>query len=52
MARLARRLTGHAIALVFSGGGALGFTEMGVYKALLELDIPFDYVGGQAWARL
>ncbi len=52
MARLARRLTGHAIALVFSGGGALGFTEMGVYKALLELDIPFDYVGGTSMGAI
>ncbi len=30
MARLARRLSGHAIGLVFSGGAARGFAHMGV----------------------
>ncbi len=46
MNRLARRLTGNAIGLVLSGGAALGCSQQGVYKALLELGIPLDYVGG------
>ncbi len=46
MRRLARRLSGNGIGLVFSGGAALGLTQQGVYRALLELDIPLDYVGG------
>jgi predicted acylesterase/phospholipase RssA/CRP-like cAMP-binding protein len=45
MARLARRLTGHAIALVLSGGGARGFAHLGVHRALEELKIPIDYIG-------
>jgi predicted acylesterase/phospholipase RssA/CRP-like cAMP-binding protein len=43
--RLARRISGHAIALVLSGGGARGFAHMGVQRAMEELDIPIDYVG-------
>ena len=43
--RIARRLTGHAIALVLSGGGARGFAHMGVQRAMEELDIPIDYIG-------
>jgi predicted acylesterase/phospholipase RssA/CRP-like cAMP-binding protein len=46
MARLARRLSGRGIGLVFSGGGARGYAQMGVYRAFLELGIPIDYVGG------
>lgn len=46
VARLVRRLTGNAIGLALSGGSALGYAHQGVYKALLELDIPLDYIGG------
>ena len=46
VARVARMLTGKAIGLVLSGGGARGFAHLGVYKALLELDISIDWVGG------
>ena len=45
-ARLSRLLTGRANALVFSGGGARGFAHLGVFRALNELAIPIDYVGG------
>lgn len=45
MARLARRITGHAVALVLSGGAARGFAHMGVHRALEELNIPIDYIG-------
>ena len=46
IARLARSQSGHAIGLVFSGGGARCFAHLGVYKALQEFGIPVDYVGG------
>ena len=45
IARLARRLTGHAIGLVLSGGAARGYAHIGVFRALDELGIPVDYVG-------
>jgi NTE family protein len=46
MARLVRILTGRAVGLVFSGGGARGFAHLGVYKAMAEAGIPVDFVGG------
>lgn len=46
MERLARHLSGHAIGLVLGGGGARGFAHLGVLKALEELGIPVDMVGG------
>ena len=45
-ARLARRLTGRAHGLVFSGGGARGYVHIGLIRALHELDIPVDWVAG------
>lgn len=44
--RLARRLTGTAVGLVLSGGGARGFAHIGVIQALEEAGIPIDRVGG------
>ncbi len=46
LARLARILTGNAVSLVLGGGGARGFAHIGVLRALEELDIPVDMVGG------
>ncbi|EQD70335.1 Patatin domain protein, partial [mine drainage metagenome] len=45
-ARLARVLTGRAVGLVLSGGGARGFAHIGAVKALREAGIPIDMVGG------
>ncbi len=45
-ARLARMLTGRAVGLVLSGGGARGFAHIGAVKALREAGIPIDLVGG------
>ncbi|KAL4401187.1 phosphatidylcholine and lysophosphatidylcholine phospholipase [Malassezia pachydermatis] len=45
-ARLARRLCGVSIGLVLGGGGARGCAHIGVLRALEELDIPIDLVGG------
>jgi NTE family protein len=44
--RIARLLTGRAIGLVLSGGGARGMSEIGVIRALRERGIPIDAVGG------
>ncbi|CAH2316920.1 patatin-like phospholipase domain-containing 7 isoform X1 [Pelobates cultripes] len=44
--RLARVLTGNAIALVLGGGGARGCSQVGIIKALIECGIPIDIVGG------
>ena len=46
LARLARVLTGNAVGLVLGGGGARGFAHIGVLRALAELAVPVDLVGG------
>ncbi len=52
MARLARRLSGHAVCVVMSSGGARGFAHVGVYRALTELGIPIDYIGGTSMGAI
>ena len=44
--KLARFISGHAVGLVFSGGGARGFAHFGVFLALKEAGIPIDMIGG------
>jgi predicted acylesterase/phospholipase RssA/CRP-like cAMP-binding protein len=44
--RLARTLTGNAIAMVLGGGGSRGWAHVGVLKACEELGIPIDAIGG------
>ncbi|MGQ0429124.1 MAG: patatin-like phospholipase family protein [Gammaproteobacteria bacterium] len=44
--RVARLVTGRAIGLVLSGGGARGFAHLGVVRALREHGVPIDLVGG------
>ncbi|MCZ6501736.1 MAG: patatin-like phospholipase family protein, partial [Gammaproteobacteria bacterium] len=44
--RLCRFLTGHAISLVLGGGGARGCAHIGLIRALQELHIPIDTIGG------
>lgn len=44
--RLARILTGNAIALVLGGGGARGCAQVGILRALAECGIPVDIIGG------
>ena len=46
VARLARRLTGHATGLVLSGGGARAFAHIGVIEELLAAGVTIDRVGG------
>ncbi len=47
-ASLARQLTGRGIGLVLGGGGARGFAHIGLMRALAELQIPVDVVGGSS----
>lgn len=44
--RIARYLTNTAIGVVMSGGGARGYSHVGVLKAMEELNIPIDFIGG------
>ncbi|MEX2130259.1 MAG: patatin-like phospholipase family protein [Pseudohongiellaceae bacterium] len=46
ISRLSRLITGRALGLTLSGGGARGFAHIGVMRALLEAGIPIDTVGG------
>ena len=44
--RLARYLTNTNVGLVLSGGGARGYAHVGVLRAMEELGIPADFIGG------
>lgn len=44
--RLARMVSGNAVGLVLSGGGARGFAHLGVLKALEEARVDFDLAAG------
>ncbi|MGE3284535.1 MAG: DHA2 family efflux MFS transporter permease subunit [Pseudonocardia sp.] len=46
VARLARRVTGRAVGLVLSGGGARGLAHIGVVDVLRRAGAPIDRVGG------
>lgn len=46
LARLARFLTGRAVGLALSGGGARGCVHIGVIRAMREAGIPIDAVAG------
>ena len=52
MQRLARRLAGRALGLVLSGGGARGFAHVGVLRAMEELGIEIDLIGGTSMGAL
>lgn len=45
-ASLARQLAGRGVGLVLGGGGSRGFAHIGLLRALQELRIPVDVVGG------
>ncbi|MEE2665165.1 MAG: patatin-like phospholipase family protein [Myxococcota bacterium] len=44
--RLVRLLTGRAFGLVLGGGGARGLAHVGVIRAIQEIGIPIDAIGG------
>ena len=50
--RLARFIAGRAVGLVLAGGGARGFAHIGIIKALLEAEVPFDHLGGTSMGAI
>jgi predicted acylesterase/phospholipase RssA len=44
--RVARIVSGQALGLVLAGGAARGFAHLGVYRAMTELGLAVDWVGG------
>jgi NTE family protein len=50
--RIARLLTGRAVGLVLSGGGARGFAHIGALRALAEAGVPIDLVGGTSMGAI
>lgn len=46
VASIARQMTGRGIGLVLGGGGARGFAHIGLMRALHELKLPVDVLGG------
>jgi lysophospholipid hydrolase len=50
--RLVRRVTGRAIGVVLSGGGARGLAHIGVIRALEESGVPIDLIGGTSMGAL
>jgi len=51
-ARLVRILTGRAVGLVLSGGAMRGLAHLGVIRAMEELGIPIDWVGGTSMGAI
>ena len=52
IARVARLVTGQAVSLVLSGGGARGISQVGVIRSCHELGVPVDAVGGTSIGSL
>jgi NTE family protein len=46
--RMGRVLTGSAVGVVFSGGGARAYAHIGALRALHEAKVPIDFVGGSS----
>ncbi|MEM1411812.1 MAG: patatin-like phospholipase family protein, partial [Pseudomonadota bacterium] len=46
--RLERMLRGRALGLVLGAGAVRGLAELGVYKAMVELGIKADWIGGSS----
>lgn len=50
--RIARVIVGRGLGLVLSGGGARAFAQIGVMKALKELGMTVDFVGGSSMGAI
>jgi predicted acylesterase/phospholipase RssA len=46
LSRVTRIISGNALGLVLAGGAARGFAHLGVHRAMRELGLPIDWVGG------
>lgn len=51
-ARIVRVLSGRGLGLVLGGGAARGFAHLGVYRAMVELGVPVDWVGGTSMGAI
>lgn len=50
--RLARHISGNAVGLALSGGGARGPAHVGVYRALTQAGVPVDFISGASAGSL
>jgi NTE family protein len=50
--RVARHLTGNAVGMALSGGGARGTAHAGIYRAVVESGIPVDFLAGTSAGAL
>ncbi len=50
--RLVRRVSGNAVGLVLSGGGARGLAHIGVIRAIREHGLPIDMIGGTSMGAI
>lgn len=50
--RVGRHLAGTAVGLVLGGGGARGMAHIGVLRALAELAVPVDRIGGSSMGAI
>jgi len=46
LSRVTRIVSGNALGLVLAGGAARGFAHLGVRRAMHELGLPIDWIGG------
>lgn len=46
--RMARVITGCAVGVVFSGGGARAYAHIGALRALRTAGVPIDFIGGSS----
>jgi NTE family protein/lysophospholipid hydrolase len=51
-ARVARMITGRAVGLALGGGGARGYAHLGAVRALRELGVPIDVIGGTSMGAM
>ncbi|MEM1055950.1 MAG: cyclic nucleotide-binding domain-containing protein [Bacteroidota bacterium] len=52
LARLARHVADVAVGLVLGGGGARGYAHFGVFRAMEEVGLPIDYIGGASFGAM
>lgn len=52
LARFARHVSGTSVGLVLGGGGARGLAHIGVIRAMHELSIPIDTLGGSSMGAI
>jgi NTE family protein len=50
--RMGRVITGTAVGVVMSGGGARAYAHIGVLRALREAGVPIDFVGGASMGAI